>query len=147
MIRRAMPSEAPALRALTERAYADYVPLLGRRPAPMDADYGAHIAAGEAWVLEEDGGLLGLLVLEEEPGHLWLDNIAVEPRLHHRGTGQRLLRFTMEEAARRDFSEVRLLTNERMARNIAIYARMGFVEYDRREENGFRRVYMRAPVR
>jgi hypothetical protein len=38
---------------------------------------------------------------------------------------------------------VRLLTNERMKRNLAIYARAGYVEYDRREEDGFRRVWMR----
>ena len=42
--------------------------------------------------------------------------------------------------------ELRLLTNERMTRNQVIYARAGFVETDRQEEDGFRRVFMRKPL-
>ena len=63
MIRRARPDEAPLLRALVERAYAPWVPVVGRRPGPMDDDYDARVAAGEAWVLEGEGAVLGLLVL------------------------------------------------------------------------------------
>jgi ribosomal protein S18 acetylase RimI-like enzyme len=145
-IRPARPEEAPLLAALVERAYAHYLPIIGRRPAPMDDDYVARIAAAQAWVLEEDGRILGLLVLEDAPDHLWLDNIAVDPDLGRKGLGQILMRFAFAEAARRGVPEVRLLTNARMVRNIGIYQRLGFTEYDRREEKGFSRVYMRAAV-
>ena len=52
------------------------------------------------------------------------------------------LAFVEEEARCRGFAEVRLLTSERMARNIAPYARHGHVGTERREEAGFRRVFM-----
>jgi ribosomal protein S18 acetylase RimI-like enzyme len=145
-IRLARPGEAPLLAALVERAYAHYVPILNRRPAPMDDDYEARVAHQQAWVLEEDGQLLGLLVMEDAPDHLWLDNIAVDPDLGRKGLGQLLMRFVFAEAARRGVPEVRLLTNARMSRNIGIYQRLGFTEYDRREEKGHHRVYMRAAV-
>ncbi|PHK94290.1 GNAT family N-acetyltransferase [Pseudoroseomonas rhizosphaerae] len=147
MIRPARPEEAGALAALAERAYADYVPLIGRRPAPMDDDYAARIAAGQAWVLEaEEGGLAALLVLEPADGHLWLDNVAVDPARQRGGLGRALMRFVAREALRRGLPEVRLLTNERMERNLAFYARLGFAELERREEKGFRRVFMVAPA-
>ena len=58
------------------------------------------------------------------------------------GIGRDLLAFAEDEARRRGCAELRLLTNERMARNIALYARLGYVETDRREDEGFRRVFM-----
>lgn len=147
MIRLADPAEAPLLAALAERAYAHYPAVIGRRPAPMDDDYAARIAQGEAWVLEEAGAIQALLVLEERPGQLWLDNIAVDPGRQHGGLGRRLMRFVAEEALRRGLPEVGLLTNEKMTRNIAFYARLGFTEQERREENGFRRVLFSIPAR
>jgi GNAT superfamily N-acetyltransferase len=144
--RRARPEEAPLLAALVERAYGPYVPLIGRRPMPMDDDYGARVAAGQAWVLERDGAIAGLVVIEDEPGHLWLDNVAVEPSRHHAGLGRALMEFVEAEARRRGHAEVRLLTNALMTRNIALYARLGYAEIERREEAGFRRVYMAKRV-
>ncbi|MDJ0388926.1 GNAT family N-acetyltransferase [Roseomonas sp. E05] len=146
MIRPARLEEAPALAALVERAYAHYVPAIGRRPAPMDDDYAARIAAGEAWVLEEDGGIAGLLVLEARPDHLWLDNIAVDPGRQHAGAGRRLMRFAAGEALRRGLPGLRLLTNEMMTRNLDFYRRLGFTEIERREEKGFRRVFFAIPA-
>ena len=141
--RLARPGEAPRLAALVERAYAHYVPVIGRRPAPMDDDYAARVAAGQAHVLERDGRILGLVVIEERPGHLWLDNIAVEPEARGQGFGTVLLDFVEAEARRRGFRELRLLTHERMEANLALYRHRGFAETERREEKGFRRVFLR----
>lgn len=142
MIRPAHAGEADALAALVARAYAAYVPLLGRRPAPMDDDYAARVAAGQAHVLERNGAAAGLIVLEERDDHLWVDNVAVEPSLHGQGLGRALLAFAEGEARRLRLPELRLLTNERMERNLAFYAQLGFREAGRREERGFRRVFM-----
>jgi GNAT superfamily N-acetyltransferase len=142
VIRRAVPADAPALAALVERAYAPWVPLVGRRPMPMDDDYAARCAAGQAWLLERESRLLGAIVLEDAADHLWLDNVAVDPAHQGEGIGRDLLAFAEDEARRRGYAELRLLTNERMARNIALYARLGYVETDRREDEGFRRVFM-----
>ncbi len=49
-----------------------------------------------------------------------------------------------EAAARAaGFRTITLYTNELMAENIALYARRGYVEVERRQEKGHRRVYMR----
>jgi GNAT superfamily N-acetyltransferase len=128
--------------ALVERAYAPYIPLLGRRPAPMDDDFEARVSLGQVHVLERDGAIAALAVIEDRGTHLWIENLAVEPALHGQGIGRSLLAFVEAEARRRGLRELRLLTNERMERNRAIYAAAGFAETERREKNGFRRVYM-----
>ena len=146
VLRPAQTGEAPLLATLAERAYAHYVPVIGRRPAPMDDDYAARIVAGQAHVLECDGRILGLVVIEDQPGHLWLDNIAVEPEARGQGLGGLLLDFVEAEARRRGFRELRLLTNERMEANLVLYRNRGFAEVERREEKGFRRVFLRKAL-
>ena len=142
-IRPARLDEAALLAALVGRAYAPWVPVIGRRPGPMDDDYAARIAAGEAHVLEDpDGALLGLVVIERHADHLMLDNIAVEPAQAGTGAGRRLMEFVEAEARRLGYAEVRLYTHALMARNIALYERGGFVVTDRRSEKGFDRVFM-----
>ena len=146
MIRRARPDEAPLLRALVERAYAPWVPVVGRRPMPMDDDYEARVAAGEAWVLEEADAVRGVLVLEERADHLLLENVAVEPARRGKGDGRALLDFAEAEARRRGLPEVRLYTNALMERNIALYAARGYAETERRREKNFSRVFMAKRV-
>ena len=141
-MRLARAEEVGAVKALVERAYAPYVPLLGRRPAPMDDDFAARIADGQAHVLERDGTIVALAVIEDRGDHLWIDDLAVEPALHGQGIGRALLAFAEAEARRRGLRALRLLTNERMERNRAIYARAGFVEVELRETEGMRRVHM-----
>ena len=52
-----------------------------------------------------------------------------------------------EEARRRGLPEVRLYTNVLMERNIALYAKRGYVETERRVEEGFSRVFMTLRLR
>ncbi len=132
--------------ALVQRAYTPWVAVVGKRPAPMDDDYAHHIAAGEVFVLDEAGGLAALAVLIEAPDHLLLDNVAVDPAWHGRGLGRRMIDFAEQEALRRGYGELRLFTNERMERNIALYQRLGFVETHRDTVAGHRRVFMAKTV-
>lgn len=120
MIRLARPGEAARLAALVEAAYAPWVPVIGRRPMPMDDDYAARIAAGEAWVLEEASAIRGLVVIEAGPDHLFLDNIAVDPVRRGTGDGRVLLDFVEAEARRRGLPEVRLYTNALDAEHRAV---------------------------
>ncbi len=130
-----------------QRAYAPWVALVGKRPAPMDDDYAHHIAAGEVFVLDTDGAIAALAVLIEAPDHLLLDNVAVDPAWHGRGLGRRMIAFAEQEALRCGHRELRLFTNERMERNIALYERLGFVETHRDTVAGHRRVFMTKAVR
>lgn len=142
-VRPARADEAAAVAALVETSYAPWVAVVGQRPGPMDDDYAARIARGEAFVVAEaSGALAGLVVLEEKDGALWLDNVAVAPSYAGKGLGRRLIRFAEAEARRRGHSAIRLYTHQRMERNVALYRDLGYVETGRGVEQGFARVFM-----
>ena len=145
-IRPAEPGEAIAIRDLVQRAYAPWVDVIGRRPAPMDDDYTRHITAGEVFVLAIDGAITALVVLLPRPDHLLLDNIAVDPSHAGQGLGRRMMRFAEAETLRRGQRKLRLFTHERMVRNIDLYKRLGFVETHRASVEGFDRVFMSKAI-
>ncbi|WP_149539523.1 GNAT family N-acetyltransferase [Siccirubricoccus phaeus] len=141
-IRPARPEDAARVAAIVEAAYTPWVAQIGQRPGPLDDDYAARVAAGETFVLEAGGAISGILVLEDHPDHLLLDNIAVDPARKGMGDGRVLLDFAEAEAKRRGFTEIRLYTHQKMAANIAIYLKRGYVETGRRVDKGLPRVFM-----
>lgn len=143
MIRLAIASEADALRDVVHAAYAHYIPRIGKPPGPMLDDYAARIANGQAWVLEDAGRIVGVLVLEDRADAFLLDNIAVRPECQGAGHGRALMAFAEAEAQRRGWPEIVLYTHELMTENQALYRRLGYVETGRITEKGFDRVYMR----
>lgn len=146
MIRRAVPSEADAVRALVRAAYQHYVPRIGIEPAPMTDDYEQRIADEQVWVLIEDAALAGVLVLEEQADCFLLDNIAVAPDRQGQGHGRTLLDFAEAQAWQAGWNAITLYTNAKMTENIAIYTARGYQERERRHEKGFDRVYMVKPL-
>ena len=50
------------------------------------------------------------------------------------------------EARRQGFDSIYLYTHERMTENQEIYRHLGYIEYARRTESGFRRIYMRKEL-
>jgi GNAT superfamily N-acetyltransferase len=147
MIRCARPEDADAIRRLVLDAYGHYIARMGKPPGPMLDDYDRRIADGQAWVLEEDGRLAGVLVLEDAPGGaLLLDNVAVPPSAQGKGHGRPLVAFAEEEARRRGHGEVRLYTHVLMTENLGLYGRLGFRETGRVSEKGYERVYMAKAV-
>lgn len=143
MIRPARADDAAALKALVEAAYARWVPIIGARPLPMDDDYAARVAAGQAWVIDRDGAIAGLVVLEQTPTHLLLDNVAVAAMHEGTGLGRALISFAEAEATRRRCPEIRLYANAKMARNLALYERLGYRRIGEQEIHpGFVRVWM-----
>lgn len=146
MIRPARPEEADTVRQVVLAAYQHYVAAIGRAPAPMLDDYPARIAANQAWVLEDAGGIAGVLILEDGPDCFLLDNIAVRPDRQGSGFGRRLLDFAEAQAARAGWNAIELYTNALMTQNIAIYTARGYREKERRAEKGFSRVYMQKTL-
>lgn len=145
-IRPARTDEADAVRDLVRRAYAMYVPRMGREPGPMLDDYGKRIADGTAYVLEADGDLGGVLVLLPYDDHLLMDNVAVDPGFQGRGIGKALIAFAEEEAVRRGYGEIRLYTHETMLENLRMYAKLGYEETGRGRQAGYERVFMRKTL-
>ncbi len=145
LIRPARAADRDRLTEIAKDAYAVYLERMPVRPAPIDADYGAAIDRGDVWVLDgEPPG--GFLVLVEYPNHLWVDNVAIDPPLQGKGLGRKLLSFAEEAAATRGLPELRLLTSVKMTENLALYDSLGYSEYDRRDEAGRMRVYLRKPL-
>lgn len=140
MIRLARADEAAWVAETVDAAFAVYVPRIGRKPAPMDADHAAHIAAGEVHILERDGERLGLIVQRPASDHLFIDILAVRPSAQHRGVGRELLRFAEAEARRLGLPALRLYTNAKMTENLRFYPAMGFRRAEARYEDGFDRV-------
>jgi GNAT superfamily N-acetyltransferase len=104
-------------------------------------DYAARIADHQAFVLEADGALQGVAVLQDSETGLFLDNIAVAPGAQGQGLGRQMMSWIEAEGRRRGHQRLWLYTNEVMAENIAMYQRLGFGETHRAEESGYRRVF------
>ena len=146
VIRPATAKDVAAIRAVAHAAYALYLPRMDRKPAPMVADFAAHVARGEVHVVDSQGQVLGYIVMmpgkNTEAGCLFVENVAVHPGHQGRGLGRCLIAFAEERARRLDLAEVSLYTNVVMTENLEFYSRLGFAETRRVREHGFNRVYM-----
>jgi ribosomal protein S18 acetylase RimI-like enzyme len=133
VIRPATAAELPAIVALTVAAYAEYRAVLDAPPLPVTEDYAPRIAGGEVWLLADGTAPpAGLIVLERHPDHLLIFSVAVAPDRQHEGLGRRLLAWAEAQAREAGIATLRLYTNARMTRNLALYARCGYRETGRR---------------
>lgn len=132
LIRQATGVDAATIAKLTHDAYAPWTDLLGDAPVPVTENYTPRIEAGDVWLLERDGEPAGLLVVEIHPDHLLIFSIAVGPDYQGLGLGIHLLRFAEDLARRSRIGEIRLYTNARMEKNIALYRSFGYRETGRR---------------
>jgi GNAT superfamily N-acetyltransferase len=147
-LRPAGESDAPAVAACVRAAYRRYIRRIGRRPGPMRQDYLRVIRECRVTVAEEAAGkIVGVLVLSETRRGFLLDNVAVDPARQGRGVGRALLSRAEEEAQRAGHRSIHLYTHVAMTENRSLYERLGYVEFDRRTERGFTRVYMRKRLR
>jgi GNAT superfamily N-acetyltransferase len=145
-LRRAGDRDAPAITRLVEAAYIDYQSLIGRTPIPMQTDYSVAVREHEVWVLETADEVVGVIELAIRDDHLWIENVAVAPERQGLGLGRSLLAHAEAEALRRRLPELRLLTNELYARNLAMYAHYGYRETHREPYLGTGLVYLSKSV-
>jgi len=142
-LRPATPHDAAAITACVHEAFQTYVARIGRPPAPMRVDYARVIAERSVFVAEREGAVVGVLVLTTTAEGFLLENVAVSPRHRGQGVGRRLLEFAEAEARRLGQRSIYLYTHEKMSEARALYARIGYAEYDRRTEDGYARIYLR----
>ncbi|MFF0083060.1 GNAT family N-acetyltransferase [Streptomyces canus] len=140
-IRPAEAADVPTVKALTDAAYEHYIERIGRVPQPMERDHAANVAAGRVFVTGDP--VVGLVVVEAHPDHLYLDNIAVRPDAQGQGVGGRLLRFVEAHARALGLPEVRLYTNAMMWENQEIYPKFGYEVVERRVDGPYDRVHYR----
>ena len=152
-IRKATRGDAEICAAIAAAAYADYVPQMGQRPAPMLADYAAHIAGDIVFIIEDtvaetknDGakcdtfGVVGFAIIVKKGHDYWLENVALTPLAAGKGLGRKMMRF-VEDYLRPFCDRYQLYTNIKMERNIDWYHALGFTETFRGVVDGYHRVY------
>ena len=124
-------------------AYGHYPEQIGMVPRPMIDDYAQVITNYQVMVVESHQTIVGVIVLAITGEGFLIDNVAVDPSYRGKGLGRTLLKFAEAEARRAGFDSIYLYTHEKMKENIALYSRIGYVEYDRRSQGEFSLVYMR----
>ncbi len=145
-IRPAVAGDADAIAALVAAAYGHYVARIGKPPGPMLDDYRRVVRDHRVQVAVEGQRIVGVVMLVETRDGILLDNVAVCPRRQGRGIGAALIAAGEAIARAAGYRNLDLYTHESMVENIARYARRGYREVARREEQGYRRVYMRKPL-
>lgn len=139
-VRRATAPDLSAVRSLVTAAYGKYADRVDRPPAPIVRDYGEAIDAGALWVVGEP--VVGLIsLLPGADSTLSVENVAVLPSAQGSGVGRHLMEFAEERGRELGLRHLVLFTNEAMTENLALYPHLGFVEVDRRYDDGYQRVY------
>lgn len=147
VIRQAVSCDLAGIRSCAEEAYAPFVAVIGRKPAPMVADFGAQIRDGSVHVsCRLNGEIEGFIVFFAKAGTMFLENVAVGDAARGSGVGRALIGLCEAEARRLGLPSVELYTNAKMTANLSLYPRLGYVEIGRRHEDGFDRVYFRKDL-
>lgn len=142
-IRLASQADLVDVQFCAQKAYEKYVVRIGREPAPMYADFTKLIDNGDLYTAAFDSLFVGYVVFYSEGDHVHLENIAVLPEFNSRGIGKALIKYVENIAISDGYKSVQLYTNEAMTENLAMYAKLGYVEIAREQEDGFNRVFFR----
>jgi ribosomal protein S18 acetylase RimI-like enzyme len=145
-LRPATAADVARLTELVRAAYAHYIERIGRRPRPMTDDYTDVLRSHRVIVAERGGEILGLVVLGVSDEGFLVDNVAVDPSHQGTGVGRALLEYAENAARDAGFDSIYLYTHERMVENLALYSRIGYIEYDRRLHRAARIVYLRKKL-
>jgi ribosomal protein S18 acetylase RimI-like enzyme len=145
-LRSATGADVPKVTALVQAAYGHYVARIGMVPGPMTEDYAEVINNYRVTIAESHQTIVGVIVLTVTDEGFLIANVAVDPSYRGKGLGKALLEFAEAEARREGFNSIYLYTHEKMTENIALYKKIGYIEYDRRSQGDFSLVYMRKQL-
>lgn len=129
-LRPARPGQGEAIRDLTRRAYAKWVPVIDREPRPMTVDYEAALQTSRFDLHYQGETLVGLIETVDEGDCLLIVNIAVAPEVQGQGIGRRLVAHAEGLARSLGRERVRLYTNGLFTENIRLYGLLGYEIYD-----------------
>ena len=128
-MRPAVPADAAALSAVIAAAYQPFVDA-GLDLPPVAEGTGEDIARHTVWVVEDDVGLQGGIVLAlGETAHVV--NLAVHPRAGGRGLGRVLMDKAVGLARAAGYDHLQLATHVEMTGTQAFYAKLGWRETGR----------------
>ena len=125
-VRRGTPADVEAIRALVAAAYTKWIPVIGRLPIPMQADYAQALRDHRFDLLVAGPDLAGLIETRTEADHLLVVNVAVHPAFQGRGFGSRLMGLADAVAAGAGSARLRLYTNKKYVANLRLYGSLGY---------------------
>ena len=125
-MRQAVSEDAEAIRTLTRDAYSKWIPVIGREPLPMSADYQEALKKHRFDLLFLEGKLAALIETISQDDHLLIENVAVLPSYQGKGLGRRLLDHAERFAASLGYCEIKLYTNKLFAENLSFYDSLGY---------------------
>ncbi|MBZ9737427.1 GNAT family N-acetyltransferase [Mesorhizobium sp. CA15] len=125
-------ADSATIRDIVRSAYSRWVPLIGREPMPMRADYDRAVAEHPFELAVEGDRIVGMIETMLEEDHLWIENVCVAPDAQGRGIGRLLLERAEHKARVASRFELRLLTNGAFAANVSLYKKHGYT-IDREE--------------
>jgi ribosomal protein S18 acetylase RimI-like enzyme len=125
-IRLATADDAEIVTRITRTAYAKWVPVIGREPLPMKADYALAISEHRIDLLCVGSEVAALVETIRRPEDLWIENVAVAPHFQKRGYGRRMMAHAEQRAAQLGLSQVRLYTNSKFDTNLRLYKSLGY---------------------
>lgn len=131
---------AEALSFIAHQAYQGYCAEMGRVPAPMVADYAQHLREDILFTVQDGHQLVGFAILVTKSDGYWLETIAILPAYSGQGIGTKLMQV-IEAYLIRHTSSYQLYTNKVMRDAQRWYITLGFEETDRRQSEGFQRIY------
>lgn len=136
---------AESLLSLARGAYRQYVPLMGKEPAPMVADYQTHIDHDTIITMHEGTALIAFAVIIEKQDGVWLETVAVADGYRGQGIGTKLMTH-VEAYIAKIASSYQLYTNEVMTKNKDWYLRLGFTITETKFDEGYRRIFFRKEL-
>jgi len=130
VIRPAQATDANALAACIDAAYAQYAERISDMPSVSDG-CAEDIANNQVWVAVQSDNVIAGLVLVAGDGFMKLANLAVHPDHGGKGMGRKLIELSEREAKRQRFSQMRLNTHVDMPGNVRLYQHLGWAEVSR----------------
>ncbi|UKZ93751.1 uncharacterized protein TrAFT101_008658 [Trichoderma asperellum] len=153
-IRKATVQDLSFLQAIVNASYSKYIERMGKPPAPMLLNYDELPKGQDIFVLEtisdEKGSeIVGsiTLAMDDADGAVKISNVVVGPAAQGRGYGRTLMDFAEGVARDKGVDSLVLYTNAKMHENISLYPKFGYIETERKSEDGYDRVYFRKQLK
>ena len=145
---RAKLPDADAVKLCCDKAFEEYISVIGKCPAPMYYDYNEEIENHIVFIVLKDNETVGFSIIkdEDEEHYMWLDVLAVNPEYSGMGIGRELIAFSERYIFQCGKHECRLYTNTKFYRTVKIYLKYGFEIYNTVFENGYERFYMKKSL-
>ena len=119
-------ADVDAIREFTRKSYAKWIPLIGREPLPMSANYEHTIKTNRFDLFYQKEQLIALLETINNEDYLLIENVCVASEMQRMGIGKSLLNHAENLAKSAGYESIRLDTNKLFKGNVDLYVRHGY---------------------